>query len=408
VDAWRMQRDFLFDADFRGVDWAATRDRYAPLVERIGDRRELDDILKQLVAEVGILHSQVRTGDAPSDPSTASPSFLGASVEPTGDGLRIAQIYRTDPELPGERSPLARPGVELEPGDVLLRVNGRSVRTEGELARALANQAGEPVRLDFERNGEARSVVTQPVAAGRDAVLRYSDWVTSRREVVESASDGRVGYLHLRAMGATDMSDFIREFYANFDRDGLIIDVRRNRGGNIDAWIIEKLLKRAWSFWQPPGSDPYWNMQQSFRGHLVVLMDPLTYSDGETFAAGVKTLELGPVIGQRSAGAGVWLSDTNRLVDQGIMRAAQTPQFDAEGRWIVEGIGVDPDIVVENLPRATFLGGDAQLDRAIREVLEALERAPVRRPDGEPIAPFPAPARGVGAGGGVGSAAGGG
>jgi tricorn protease len=400
VDAWRMQRDFLFDAEFRGVDWGATLDRYAPLVDRVGDRRELDDILKQLVAEVGILHSQIRTGDVPSDPESASPSFLGGTFEPAPDGLRLVHIYRTDPELPGSRAPLARPGVELEPGDVLLRVNGRPVRSEGELARALAHQAGEPVRLDLLRGGDERSVIAHPVNAGQDALLRYRDWVTSRRDVVEAASEGRVGYLHLRAMGATDLSDFIREFYANFDRDGLIIDVRRNRGGNIDAWIIEKLLKRAWSFWQPPGSDPYWNMQQSFRGHLVVLMDPLTYSDGETFAAGVKTLGLGPVIGKRSAGAGVWLSDTNRLVDQGIMRAAQTPQFDAEGRWIVEGLGVDPDIEVENLPRATFLGGDAQLDRAIRELLDALARAPVGRPNGESIFSFPAPARGVSGGGG--------
>lgn len=393
LDAWRMQRDFLFDADFRGVDWTATRDKYAPLVDRVGDRRELDDVLRQIVSEVGILHSQVRGGEYPADPETATPSYLGGTFEPAPEGLRITHVYRTDPELPSDRAPLARPGVELQPGDVLTRVNGRPVRSDGDLARLLAHQAGEQVRLDYLRRGAAGSVVTQPVNAARDATLRYADWVTGRREAVEAATGGRVGYLHVRAMGAGDMADFVREFYANVDRDGLIIDVRRNRGGNIDAWIIEKLLKRAWSFWEPTGSDPYWNMQQAFRGHLAVVMDPLTYSDGETFSAGVKALGLGPLVGERTAGAGVWLSDNNRLVDQGIARAAQTPQFDTEGRWIIEGWGVEPDIQVENLPHATYRGQDAQLERAIEEILRALEAKPVTRPRGEPTRPFPAPAR---------------
>jgi tricorn protease len=395
LDAWRMQRDFLYDPGFRGIAWGEVRDRYGPLVERVGDRRELDDLLRQMVAEVGVLHSQVRGGEYPSDPESAAPAFLGGTFEPAPGGLRITHVYRTDPELPAERAPLARPGVDLRAGDVILRLNGRPVPDEGELARVLAHQAGEQVRLDYERDGAEASVVVHPVNAGRDAFLRYADWVNGRREAVESATGGQVGYLHLRAMGAGDMADFVREFFANFDRDGLIIDVRRNRGGNIDSWVIERLLRRAWSFWQPPGSDPYWNMQQAFRGHLVVLMDPLTYSDGETFAAGVKALGLGPLVGERTAGAGVWLSDTNRLVDQGLMRAAQMPQFDAEGSWILEGWGVEPDIHVENLPHATFQGRDAQLERAIEEVLRALEAEPVLRPEGGRMAPFPAPAADV-------------
>ena len=371
VDAWRMQRDHLFDPGMRGTDWTAIRDRYAPLVDRVSDRRELDDVLRQMVGELGVLHSQVRGGEYPRDTEAAEPAFLGGTFEMTQQGARITHIYRTDPELPADRAPLARPGTDLRAGDIITAINGRSVREHGDMARALAHQAGEQVRLDYLRDGASRSAIARPVTAGRDATLRYSDWVTGRREAVEAASSGRIGYMHIRAMGAGDIADFAREFYANFDRDALIIDVRRNRGGNIDSWIIEKLLRRAWSFWQPPGRAPYWNMQQAFRGHLVVLMDPLTYSDGETFSAGVKTLGLGPLVGQRTAGAGVWLFDTNRLLDQGLMRAAQTPQFDAEGGWTVEGLGVDPDIEVENLPHATFMGRDAQLERAIEEVLRA-------------------------------------
>jgi len=395
VDAWRMQRDFLFDPEMRGQDWEAVRDKYAFMVDRIGDRRELDDVLAQMVAELSVLHSQVRGGDYTSNPEEGRPSFLGGTFQWEEGGARIGHIYRTDPELPSERSPLARPGVELRPGDLITHINGRPIRSAADMERALSHQAGEQVRLDYVRNGDEGSVVTHPVTAGRDAQLRYSDWVMGRREAVEEAAGGRIGYLHLRAMGAGDMATFAREFYANFDREGLVIDVRRNQGGNIDSWVIEKLLRRAWSFWQPPGQDPYWNMQQTFRGHLVVLMDPLTYSDGETFSAGVKALELGPLVGERTSGAGVWLSNNNLLVDRGISRSPQTPQFGADGRWIIEGFGVEPDIRVDNLPHATWRGEDAQLERAIQELLQRLEADPVEQPAAEPIAPAGTPARDV-------------
>src|SRR5690606_9208707 len=161
-----------------------------------------------------------------------------------------------------------------------------------------------------------------------------------------------------------------REFYAQIGREGLVIDVRRNRGGNIDSWIIEKLMRRVWEFWQPPLGTPETNMQQTFRGHLVVLADAFTYSDGETFTAGVKALKLCPVIGQHTAGAVIWLSDRNRLSDNGLARVAETGQFDVNGRWLIEGRGVAPDIEVENLPFASGSGHDAQLEAGIANLLQ--------------------------------------
>jgi tricorn protease len=186
-------------------------------------------------------------------------------------------------------------------------------------------------------------------------------------------------------MGSGDIAGFVRELYGQLDKEGLVIDVRRNRGGNIDSWVLEKLLRRAWAFWQSPGSAPYWNMQQSFRGHVVVLTDPLTYSDGETFAAGFKALGLGPVIGRRTAGAGVWLSDRNRLADGGAARIAESPQFDAEGRWLIEGTGVEPDVTIDATPWATARGEDAQLAAAIQALEARTRAAPVRQPPAETL-----------------------
>jgi len=390
-DAWRMHRQYAFDPSMRGQDWDAVRARYAPLLPRVTDRYELDDLLAQMMAELGILHSQVRGGDLRADPDAAQPAALGALIEPSAAGLLIKRIYRSDVELPSERAPLAQPGVDAREGDRLLAVNGQPVPTLAALSKALRQQAGLQVLLSLQRGGSApHRTIVRPVALNRDAELRYGDWVQGNRAKVEQVATGRIGYLHLRAMGPNDIANFAREFYAQFDRDGLVIDVRRNRGGNIDSWIIEKLLRRAWAFWQPAQGTPYWNMQQTFRGHLVVLIDAQTYSDGETFAAGVKALGLGSVIGTRTAGAGIWLSDRNRLADTGIARVAEFGQFDAQGRWLIEGRGVSPDIEVENLPYATFNGGDAQLDAALGHLDRRLREQPITQPKAQLI-----PARGT-------------
>lgn len=190
-------------------------------------------------------------------------------------------------------------------------------------------------------------------------------------------------------MGGGDIATFAREFCSNITREGLIIDVRRNTGGNIDSWIIEKLLRKAWAFWSPPNRQPYPNMQQTFRGHLVVLVDELTYSDGETFAAGVQALGLGPVVGKRTAGAGVWLSDNNDLSDNGMVRVAENGQFGADdGKQLIEGVGVTPDVEVDNLPHATFNGHDQQLEIALQLLQKKMKEKPMK-----PYAPQPIPAQ---------------
>jgi tricorn protease len=391
IDAWRMHREFSFDPAMRGVDWDKVRARYEPLLARVADRHELDDLIGQMTAELGILHSQVRGGEMREDDEVATPAALGADFVGVDGGLRIDHIYRSDPELPDSRAPLAKPGVDAREGDLLTAVNGKPVSNLAELADTLANQAGKQVLLDLRRDGQRRQTVAMAIDSRGEAGLRYGDWEQARRERVLERGKGRIGYLHLRAMGGNDVADFAREFYTNVWRDGLVIDVRRNNGGNIDSWIIEKLLRRTWAFWTYLDNPPGFNMQQSFRGHLVVLIDERTYSDGETFAAGIKALGLAPLIGQRTAGAGIWLSGRNALVDGGMARIAEFPQFDvASGRWLIEGHGVSPDIAVVNAPVATYNGGDAQLDAALGYLEDKIAHEPVR-----PATPEPLPPRGT-------------
>jgi tricorn protease len=378
-DAWRMHRDFLYDVNMRGVNWVAVRDKYAPLVGRVTDRAELNDILGMMVSEVGALHSQVAPGDIRKSTPDGIPAGLGAMLTRVADGYRVDRIYRSEPEIPSERGPLAQPDVDVREGDIITAVNGRETGKARDIADLLLSQGDKQVLLHVRRGAAApRAMMVTPVTMARQAALRYSDWEQGRADAVAKATKGRVGYLHLRAMGARDMAAFAREFYANIQREGLIIDVRRNNGGNIDSWIIEKLLRKPWSFFSHGKVLPYSNMQATFRGQLVVLVDEFTYSDGETFAAAVKALKLGPLVGKRTAGAGVFLTDRNRLADNGMVRVAEFGQFAADGQWLIEGVGVVPDVEVDNLPHATFQGQDRQLEVGLEMIEQQLKASPYK------------------------------
>ena len=227
-------------------------------------------------------------------------------------------------------------------------------------------------------------MLVKPIKAGDEDDLRYAEWEYTRRQAVEAASGNTIGYVHLRAMGSGDIDQWTREYYPVFKRQGLIIDVRHNQGGNIDSWLLSTLLRKAWFYWQPRVGDPDWNMQGAFRGHIVVLTDAETASDGEAFAEGFKHFAMGKVIGTRTWGGEIWLSGSNVQADHGVATAAETGVYGAEGKWLIEGHGVDPDITVDNLPHETFSGGDAQLQSAIDLLKREIQEDPRPVPHAPP------------------------
>lgn len=382
ADAWRMQRDYFYDAQMHGIDWNASRARHEALLPRVGDRIELGELMGMMASDLSLLHSQVGNGDLPPLAEEAPTlAGLGARLEPHEQGARIARIYRNEAELLSERGPLQAPGLDLREGDVITAINGQALRwPQG--AALLQGEAGRQLRLEVHKadGSGTRSAIVTPVDARRESALRYQDWRHTRAEAVDKLSGGRVGYLHLRAMGGQDIADFAREFYAQLDKEAIVLDVRFNNGGNIDSWVLDKLLRKSWAYWQPrhpAGGARFANMQQSFAGKLAMLINENSYSDGETVAEGFKRLQLGALIGKTTSGAGVWLSDNNRLMDNGILRAAEIAQMSPEGQVLIEGKGVVPDIEVDNPPRATAQGQDAQLEAAVQHLLKQL---PARAP----------------------------
>jgi tricorn protease len=399
VEAWRLERDYFYDRNMHGVDWKAMRDKYLPLVDRVTDRGELSNLVAQMVSELSALHTFVFGGDLRQAPDQIGTASLGAVLrrDEAAGGLRVEHVYRADPDRPDRLSPLARSGVDVADGDLIESVNGVAALSAPDPAALVRNQAGRQVLLHVRpgkeekkggeekkgadgKKGGGRDVIVVPISADQDSELRYDEWEYARRQRVEKAGEAKIGYVHLRAMSGGNMAEWEREFYPVFDRSGLIIDVRHNRGGNIDSWILEKLMRRAWFYWQPRVGTPYWNMQYAFRGHMVVLCDEETASDGEAFSEGFRRLGLGKLIGTRTWGGEIWLSASNRLVDKGIATAAEFGVYGPEGTWLIEGHGVDPDIVVDNPPHTTFEGGDAQLDAAVRYLLEEIRTKPVQVP----------------------------
>lgn len=383
MDMWRLHRDYFWDPNMHGVDWVAMREKYAPLLPRVGSREALADLQGMLVSELSLLHSNAGGGEVRSGTNNAAPAALGGDFErdESTNGFRLTHRLEFDQDLIQFRGPLADPAADVREGSIILAVNGQSASEAPALGALLMNQAGKQVRLKLQDpDGKERTAIVTPITGGQEFNLRYHEWEYTRRLEADRLSDGEVGYVHLRAMTQTDAGQFTREFYSQLDKQGLILDVRHNNGGNIDSWVLTQLLRRPWAWFKPRAGGIAPNMQYSFGGHLVILVDERSASDGEAVADGFRRLGLGASIGMRTWGGEVWLSSSNRQVDNGITRASETGVF-ADGEWLIEGWGFVPDIEVDNLPHATFNGRDAQLETAVEYLLGLMEKDPRTWPE---------------------------
>jgi tricorn protease len=389
LDAWRLERDYFYDKNMHGVDWNGMRTRYLPLVDRVSDRAELNDVISQMVAELSALHTFVVGGDARGPADQIDLAAFGAQLrrDEKAAGYVVDHVYQHDPDLPNKAPPFARPESRIKEGEVILSIDGENSLSAPDERALLRGKAGAQVLLRVKSSaGETRDVLVTPIKAGDENNLRYAEWEYTRRLKVDTDSANQIGYVHLRAMGVNDIDQWAREFYPIYNRAGLIIDVRHNRGGSIDSWLLGKLLRQAWFYWQPSVGAPEWNMQYAFRGHMVVLCDQDTASDGEAFSEGFRHFHLGKVLGTRTWGGEIWLSFSNFESDGGIASAAEIGVYTPEGKWLIEGHGVDPDIIVDDLPHATFMGEDAQLKAAISLLKEEIRKDPRPVP---PAPPYP-------------------
>jgi tricorn protease len=387
-ETWRIARDFFYDPNMHGVDWAAVGRKYEAMLPAIADRSDLTFVQGEIVAELNCGHAYVRGGDAPAVPPR-SPGFLGVDVAfvpgPT-PAWRITRLYPGDGFELDAGSPLLAPGLGVKPGDCVLAVNGRPARADEDFAAMLLGTAGQVARVTLNSRpalAGARDVLVKPLASERAA--RTQDWIASRAEYVRTHGGENFGYVWIPSMGEPGLREWAKHYYPQLGKDALVVDVRFNGGGYIDAMLLLQLATRPYSWFKPRYGASWTRQDWGFAGHLAALCNENSGSDAEEFSDAFQRLGLGPVIGVQTWGGEVGSGDGYAMVDGGLVYIPNYGEWVPSGEWVIEGAGAKPDIVVEDDPAALQAGRDPQLDRAIEELKRKLAATPIRRPAPPPF-----------------------
>jgi tricorn protease len=386
-ECWRQMRDFLYDPSLHHVDWPLMRERYGALLPYVNHRADLTYLIGEMIGELNIGHSYVGGGDYPRA-DRVQQGLLGARLarDPSSKYYRIAEILAGQNWDKGLRSPLTEIGVDVKPGEYIIAVNGASTAAMKDIYESLWNTADKQVTLTVNaapNEAGARTVTVIPIADERE--LYYYNWVQGNLEKVSKATGGRVGYVHIPDMGVDGLNAFVKYYYPQIRKDGLIVDVRGNGGGNVSQQIIERLRREVAMIDIARNSAYSPDPDGTIVGPKVMLLDEFSASDGDIVAYRFKKYKIGPIVGKRSWGGVVGIRGSLPLLDGGFLMKPEFSRYDVEGKeWIMEGTGVEPDIYVDNDPAKEFAGDDQQLDKAIEVVLGLLKANP-------PVVPPPPP-----------------
>jgi len=388
-ECWRHMRDFFYSPTMNGVDWKAMRDKYAALVPFVNHRNDLTYLLGELIGELNSGHTYVAGGERPDSPRVKL-GLLGAELSRE----TATRAYKIDRILPGEnwdkhtRSPLTAVGVNVKAGDYILAINGTPVSSLANLYQALIGTADKQVILRVNSkpsDAGARDVTVVPTA--NEGPLYYLDWVQKNIDYVAKKTNGDVGYLHIPDMGRPGLNEFTKLYFPQIRKHALIVDVRGNGGGFVSPLVLERLRRAFVMVGIARNGMPQPDPAHAFMGPMVTLINEFSASDGDIFPFRFKTLGLGKLIGKRTWGGVVGIRNSLPLVDGGNFFKPEFALYSKDGKeWIIEGHGVDPDIVVDNDPAKEFHGEDQQLDRGIQQIEEELK---TKRYELPPVPPYP-------------------
>ena len=384
-DAWRLERDFFYDKNMHGVDWDAMYIRYGTLIDDASTRWDVNFIIGELIGELNASHTYKGGGDEENG-KKVNVGYLGVDYELIDDTYRIKKIIKGASWDIEAKSPLDMPGVEAQEGDFLLAVNGIPVDAEKEPYFAFLGLGGKTVELTLN---------TQPIVEGSRKIviktmtdetrLRHLSWIEFNRKKVEDATDGKVGYIYVRSTGIDGQNELIRQFMAQWDKEGLIIDERFNSGGQIPDRFIELLNRKPLAYWAVrDGKDWQWPPVAHF-GPKVMLINGWSGSGGDAFPDFFRKSGLGPLIGSRTWGGLIGISGAPQLIDGGNVTVPTFRMYDPDGKWFLEGHGVDPDIEAKEDPTSLAKGGDSQLEKAIEVVLDSLKNSGYIKPEHPPV-----------------------
>ena len=372
-EVWRMEKEYFYDPAMHGLDWDAVYDRYRPLVDHAGSREDLNDVLTEMIAEMQVGHNYVGGGDGHREDGVSG-GLLGANLVIEDGRYRLARVYTGERWNPFIDAPLAAPGNEAREGEYILAVDGRDLTAGDNIHQWLQGAVGKQVTLRVGPRADgkdARDIVVVP--AGGEGSLRLWRWIEDNRRRVSEATDGRVGYIYLPNTAGAGYTFFNRMFFAQVDKDALIIDERANGGGQAANYITDVLSRRHLSGWKDRDGLTYNTPAGAHYGPKVMLIDQDAGSGGDFLPYSFRHLGIGKLLGTRTWGGLIGISANPQLTDGGYLTVPFFRFYDADHRWTVENQGVAPDIEVDLDPAATNRGVDSQLEAAIVEVMAQLK-----------------------------------
>ena len=396
-EVWRQERDYFFEPSMNGVDWQKVRDKYAQLVPYAASRYDLTYIMGEMIGELSNSHTYVGGGDYP-DLHPVNMGLLGAQFDPDP----ATGLYRLRRFLPGEnwdsklRSPLTEPGLNIKDGDYLLAVNGRPLRVPQNPYELFVNTANENVTLSVNSKPTedgARHLQVKPIPD--DYGLRELKWIEDNRKKVDAATNGRVGYVYLPDMGSDGLNQFVKQYFPQIRKEGIIFDVRYNGGGFVDELIFERLRRILAAMTSARNFQNTTIPQNVFHGYMACITNQYAASDGDFFSYFFKQYKLGPLLGERTWGGVRGIRGNIPLIDGGYITRPEFSLYGLDSKWLIENHGVAPDVEIDNRPDLVVKGQDPQLEKAIELVMQQINANPKKLPPRPPDLPAYPPGPGM-------------
>lgn len=377
-DAWRFQRDFFYDEKMHGVDWNAVRTHYAALLPYCVDRADINFIIGEMIGELNASHTYRGGGDNESS-KRREVGYLGIDWAKKDGQFVVGKIIRGAPWDNEVRSPLDEPGVNINEGDYILAVNGIALNEWPDPWAAFQGLAGKAVELTVSSKPDfagARTVMVTTM--GSETRLRNLAWIEGNRKAVDEASGGKIGYIYVPSTGVDGQNELVRQFYGQWNKEGLVIDERFNNGGQIPDRFIELLNRKPLAYWDVRDGDNWQWPPVAHFGSMAMLINGWSGSGGDAFPDYFRKAGLGPLIGARTWGGLIGISGAPSLIDGGTVTVPTFRMYNPDGTWFLEGHGVDPDIEVKEDPTMLAKGIDTQLQKAIEEVMKSIgEKGPI-------------------------------
>ncbi len=379
-EVWRIERSYFYDPNLHGLNVADAEKAYEKYLAGLSSRADLNYMFRDMLSDITSGHLRGNGGTIPAA-RTIPGGLLGADYEIANGRYRIKKIYVPESWNPQIVSPLAQPGLNVKEGDYLLAIDGQDLEGTDDIQRLLENTAGKNTLLKIATDAggaNAREVTVVPIA--NEQPLRHSEWLDANRRKVDQLSGGKLAYVYMPDTGQGGYTSFNRYYFAQSDKQGAVIDERFNSGGQVADYVIEALNRKLLAWWSPRYGAMYRSPAASILGPKVMIINEMAGSGGDAMPWMFHYTKTGPLIGKRTWGGLIGISQYPTLMDGGSVTAPNFGFFSPDGKWDVENHGVTPDYEVDQDPKSVAEGHDPQLERAVKEALALLEKNPPPTP----------------------------